>query len=74
MTLKPYYCTATVIGSKYLGVFWAETEDDAINMAIQSDEAQINLCHQCSVECEDAEVDDVSAELATDIGTNDQED
>ncbi len=48
---------ATVVGSKYLGEFDAEDEAAAKQMALASDEAGILLCHQCSHECEDPEVD-----------------
>jgi hypothetical protein len=54
---------ATVKGSRYIGEFDAENEDEAIEMAARSDRANINLCHQCSPKCENAECDDFSAEL-----------
>lgn len=62
MTKRPYSCSAIVVGTKYLGVFYAESEDEAIALALQSDKSNISLCYQCSVECEDAEIDEVFAE------------
>ena len=56
-----YHVTGTVIGSKYLGVFEAETADAAIHQAIEG--ASSNLCHQCSGECEDGQIEDGEATL-----------
>jgi hypothetical protein len=49
-----------VSGSKYLGVFEAETKEEAIKLA--TPEASVCLCHQCSEECEDAEIHEIIAE------------
>ena len=54
--------TGAVRGSKYLGIFEAETKEQAIEMALNSDECHVSLCHQCSSECEDPEIDEVFAE------------
>ena len=50
-----------VVGSKYIGSYEAETAEEAIELA-QKD-AYVSLCHQCSGECEDPEVDEMVAEV-----------
>lgn len=60
--MKKWSVVASVVGSKFLGIFEAETKEEAEDMGIVSDAASINLCHQCSDECEDAEIDSVEAE------------
>lgn len=55
-----YYVTASVRGSKYLGEYEAANEKEACRMAWERD-GYVSLCHQCSSECEDPEVDDVVA-------------
>lgn len=59
--MKTWNVTGVVTGSKYLGEFEAETEAEAIQMALESDAAQVGLCHQCSGECEDPEVNEAVA-------------
>lgn len=49
--------TGVVVGSKFLGTFEAETEAEAVRMALESDASSVSLCHQCSDECEDPEVE-----------------
>jgi hypothetical protein len=56
----------TVSGGKYLGEYEAETEQEAKDMALESDKAYISLCHVCDHECEDAQIVEVTAELASD--------
>lgn len=51
---------ASVVGSKYLGEFEAETKEEAIKMA--EADACVSLCHQCDSECEDPEIDELFAE------------
>lgn len=53
---------AAVKGTKYLGEFEAETAEQAIELAGESDAASPTLCHQCSSECEDPECSDFTAE------------
>jgi hypothetical protein len=62
-TTKKYSVHASVAGSKYLGVFEAENEEAAIELALRSDAAYIALCHQCAGECEDGEVTNLTASL-----------
>ena len=56
-----YHVTGTVIGSKYLGVFEAATEAEAIEKALE--DASCNLCHQCDAECQDGEIESGVATL-----------
>jgi len=52
-----------VVGSKYLGEFEAETEEEAIEKGLESNAAHVSLCHQCSGECEDPTIEEGSAEI-----------
>lgn len=54
---------ATVRGTKFIGEFDANTAEHAIELAGNSDAANVGLCHQCSSECENPECDDFVAEL-----------
>lgn len=60
-----YHVTGHVAGSKYLGEFEAETPEAAVAMALESDEAQSSLCHQCASECEDPTIEDATASEVT---------
>jgi hypothetical protein len=53
---------ATVTGSKYIGEFEADTKEEALEKA--ADECYVSLCCQCSRECEDPEVTELTAEEA----------
>ena len=59
--MMKYSVNASVVGSKHLGVYEAENKEDAIRQAMDEN-GYVSLCHQCSSECEDAEIEDVSAE------------
>jgi hypothetical protein len=43
-----YRVYGTFTGTKYLGEFDAESADEAIKSALDSDQNSISLCHQCS--------------------------
>lgn len=58
---KMYSVVGLVTGSKFLGIFEASSEDEAIEMALNSDAAYVSLCHQCSSQCEDGEIQTASA-------------
>ncbi len=64
--MAKYRASARIVGSKYLGEFEAENEDEAKLKAENSSEAHVSLCHQCSDECEDPECDEVFVELIED--------
>lgn len=58
-----YRVRGTVIGTKYLGEFEANSEEEAVELALNSEEACVSLCHQCSGDCEDPEIHEANAEL-----------
>jgi hypothetical protein len=58
-----YRVVGTVTASKYLGEFEADSEEEAIEMALNSEEAYVSMCHQCSSNCEDPEIHEASAQL-----------
>jgi hypothetical protein len=60
---KKFNVYGVVTGTKFLGVFEANTKEEAIQMA--SPEASACLCHQCDSECQDAEIHDIIAEEDT---------
>lgn len=60
--MTKYRVYGVVSGSKYLGEFDAETEEQALEMASHSDECYVTLCHYCHSECEDAEITEMVAE------------
>ena len=62
MKLKKFRVCGSVMGGKYLGEFMAETAEEAIEMALESEAAYVSLCHQCAGECENAEVQSAEAE------------
>ena len=55
-----YHVVGHVTGGKYLGVFEADSEEEAIKKALNSEEAYVSFCHQCSRECENAEIEEAS--------------
>lgn len=59
-----YDVFASVTGSKYLGSFEADSEEEALHKAADSEECHASFCHQCANNCEDPEVVAVSAEPA----------
>jgi hypothetical protein len=61
-TNKTWRATATVRGGKFLGEIEAPTADEALDQAEQLGTMHVSLCHQCSDECEDAEVVNVTVE------------
>ena len=52
-----------VHGTKYLGEFEADTKEEAEELALESDEAAVRLCHQCADQCSDPECASAIAEL-----------
>lgn len=60
--MPKYSVTGVVTGSKHLGVFEAATAEEAIQMAMDDSElTSVNLCHQCSDDCEDPEIHEAVA-------------
>ena len=62
--MAKFNVVGVVTGSKYLGCFEAETAEEAVEMALKSDKASVSVCHHCSEEVEDPEVQSARAELA----------
>lgn len=57
---------ATVVGGKHLGFYEAETADEAIDEAMKKD-GGVHLCHHCAGECENAELENVTAEPVDEV-------
>lgn len=62
--VKKFVVYGAVVGSKFLGVFEAETEEAAVEKALESDECFVSFCHQCSDNCEDPQIETATAEEA----------
>ena len=60
---KKWSITATVVGGKYIGEIEAATKKEAMEKALNMEEADVRFCHQCSGECENAELTEFHAEL-----------
>jgi hypothetical protein len=58
--LKTYNVYGTVVGGKFIGTFKAKTKKEALEKAL--DHVHVSLCHHCASECENAEVDKLTAE------------
>ncbi len=56
-----YAVYGIVRGTKYLGVFEAENEEQAIQAALGSDANSLSLCHQCA---DGFDLDDISCSEA----------
>ncbi|MCS3449951.1 hypothetical protein M2222_001226 [Bradyrhizobium elkanii] len=63
--MKQYSVVGCVTASKYMGRFWANSKEEAIELAQKSDNNFVSLCHQCSDECEDPEIHEMVAEEVT---------
>ena len=59
---KKWRVVGSVSASKYLGVFEADTKEEAEEMALNSDAAFMAICNHCSSECEDPAIESASAE------------
>lgn len=72
---RMYDVHATVIGTKFLGTFEANSPEEAEKMAEDSDEMFISLCHQCSTECENADISELHVDkvVITRIDEDEQE-
>jgi len=64
--MPKYRVYGVVTGGKYLGEFEANTPEEAKQLALDSDEAHVSLCHQCCDQCEDPEISDAHTDLVTD--------
>ena len=57
-----YSVYAKIVGSKYLGEVEADSEDEAIEKAFQLDSCHCSVCHQCSKQIDNPEIDEITAE------------
>lgn len=64
--MPKFRVSATVVGSKYIGEFEAETAEEAEVMAWQSGNAHVSMCHECTDECEDPECSEMHVAAVTD--------
>ncbi|MFZ4506055.1 MAG: hypothetical protein ACOYNK_06870 [Microbacteriaceae bacterium] len=55
--MPKYRIYGKVNASKYLGEFSADSVDDAIQKAYDSEECCVCLCHQCASDAENAEIE-----------------
>jgi len=58
-----------VVGTKFLGYFvaeTAETAEEAADLAMESDESFVSICHQCADQISDPEIASVEAEEVPD--------
>lgn len=54
-----------VVGSIFLGSVEAATREEAIEKAWTLPNCCVSLCHQCARQCEDAEIDKITAHETT---------
>lgn len=59
---KKWRAYGTVFGTKNLGEFEADSEEEAKEKAINSDECYVGFCHHCAKQCEDPEIYEVDVE------------
>jgi hypothetical protein len=55
--MPKYRVYGKVVGTKYIGEFEAATKEEAEQMAWENDEAYVSVCHQCSRDIEDPEIE-----------------
>lgn len=60
--MPKYRVYGIVTGGKYLGEFEADTPEAAKDTALNSEAANVRLCHQCDSECEDPLIDEATVE------------
>ncbi len=60
--MATYHCYGAVVGTKYLGEVEAKSEEEAIEKAFELDTCFVSLCHQCSSETEDPEIQEITVE------------
>jgi hypothetical protein len=61
--MPKYLVYGKVVGTKYLGTFEAENEQEAIAKGLDGDDVSIILCHSCEDQVDGLEVEDGRAEL-----------
>jgi len=61
--IKTYRAYGVVTGGKYLGTVEAINEEEAKKKALELESCRVSLCHYCSDECDDPQIDDVNVEV-----------
>jgi hypothetical protein len=59
--MRKWSVVGTVTASKYLGIFEAETKEEAETLALESEASIVAICNHCSSECEDPAVESANA-------------
>lgn len=60
--MAKWLCYGAVTGTKYLGTVEAATKKEAEKAAWELPTAHVSVCHQCSGEVEDPDIDSVIVE------------
>lgn len=60
ITKKRWRVSGVIVGSKYLGEVEASTKEEAEDKALRR--AHVSLCHQCSKQCSDPDIEEAHAE------------
>jgi hypothetical protein len=59
--MAKFHVYGAIVGTKYLGIYEAETKEEAVEKAM-ADAAGPCLCHECSSEVEDPEIESAMAD------------
>lgn len=59
-----YTVYGKVVGTKFLGTFEAESPEEAEELALANGNYHISVCHQCSREVDDPEIESIIVEPA----------
>lgn len=65
--MPKYRIYGKVVATKYIGEFEAESKEQAEEMAWSDNEACVSLCHQCSSEAEDPEIEELVIEEVEEV-------
>lgn len=71
MSARRWNVSGVVVGSKFLGHVTAETAEEALREGL--DLAFVSLCHQCSDECADAEIESITVSCGGEEATDREE-
>lgn len=64
--MAKYRVYGIVTAGKYLGEVEADSEEEAINKGVDLDTCYVSVCHQCSRDIGDPQIDRLEAELIED--------
>lgn len=60
--MPKYRVYGSVVATKYIGEFEAGTKEEAERMAWDSEECWVSVCHQCSSDVSDPEIEEIIVE------------